>query len=400
MSTIIVVGGGASGFFSAIHNKKRYPNHQVIILEKSTRLLSKVKVSGGGRCNVTHACFEPKDLCDYYPRGSRELRGPFHVFQPRDVMAWFESHGVPLKIESDNRVFPVSNRSQDICDCLLQTATDLGVTIQTQSGVRSINKENHKFVIELESGKTYFCEKLILATGSSSQGYALAKSLGHTIKSPVPSLFTFRIDDQRLHALSGLSVKDVIVWLWSQPKQSQTGPLLVTHWGMSGPSIIKLSAWQARRLYDVNYSERLGINWLPNYDKIEMNRVIQLYLKKHPHKTIDSQSPFTEIPRRLWRYLIHKAGIKGSQVWYTVGEKQWRDVIDELRQGTYQIAGKGVFKDEFVTCGGVVLKEVNFKTMESKCCEGLYLVGEVLDSDGVTGGFNFQQAWTTGFLSA
>jgi predicted Rossmann fold flavoprotein len=396
---IIIIGGGAAGFFSAIHNKESNPNCDVIIIEKSKQLLSKVAISGGGRCNVTHACFEPKRLCDHYPRGSKELRGPFHTFQPTDTMQWFESHGVPLKVESDNRVFPASNNSQSIIDCLLKKAQNLGIKIWTECTVSKIKKTEFNFELSFESGEIEICKKLVLATGSSRPGHSLAKSLGHTIIQPVPSLFTFKIHDHQLHKLSGLAIQHAEVWLEGKKKQSQTGPLLVTHWGMSGPSIIKLSAWNARNLHESKYQTTLIVNSLPSLKVYEITSKLTHFQQLNPKKLIINQSPFPEIPHRLWAYLVGRTKVTDDQCWNSLQSKKIESISQELSQGRYTITGKGQFKEEFVTCGGVSLKEINFKTMESTRCKGLHIIGELLDIDGITGGFNFQNAWTTGFIS-
>lgn len=396
---IIIIGGGAAGFFAAIHNKKKYPKSQVMLIEKSDELLAKVKISGGGRCNLTHACFDPKTLCQHYPRGHKELLGPFHRFQPSDTMAWFKAHGVALKTERDNRVFPLSDESQTIVDCLVKTATQLGITILTQTKVLEIVKETEMFALHIENEGLKRCHKLILATGSGRKGHEFAASLGHTIVPPIPSLFTFKIDDAQLHSLSGLSVAMTHVWLSGQKKNPQFGPLLITHWGMSGPSIIKTSAWQAETLHASHYQMPLFINWLPQIDRQMLRERLLSMQAAHPKKGIATDSPFSEIPQRLWAYLVHKA-LGKHDTWQTLAPKHSDRLAQELEQSQYQITGKGAFKDEFVTCGGVSLKEINFKTMESKICPGLHIVGELLNIDGVTGGFNFQNAWTTGFLSA
>jgi predicted Rossmann fold flavoprotein len=396
---IIVVGGGAAGFFSAIHHKISHPNDEVVILEQSREVLAKVKISGGGRCNVTHACFEPKQLIEHYPRGGKELLGPFHHFSPKDTMDWFTGHGVPLKIEADNRVFPVSNSSQDIIDCLVNTSNRLGVKILTEVQVKHISKTDSKFCLSLADGTVMYGEKVILATGSSRKGYEFAQQLGHTIKPPIPSLFTLKINDKALWELSGLSVKHVEAALAGEKKSIQKGPLLLTHWGMSGPAIIKLSAWSAQYLYDNGYKAQLMVNWLPHITPQKLLNLLFTIQTQHPKKIAAKHSLFTEIPGRLWEYLIKKSGILENQTWNQLNAKQIDVLALALQKSTFEVTGKGTFKDEFVTCGGVSLKEVNFKTMESKCCEGLYIVGELLDIDGVTGGFNFQNAWTTGYLA-
>ena len=399
MNQTFIIGGGAAGFFAAIHAKQSNPADTVVILEKSSEVLAKFKISGGGRCNVTHACFDPKILCENYPRGRKELLGPFHRFQPRDTMEWFESHGVPLKIEPDNRVFPVSDSSQSIIDCLITTATRMGIKIWTHCQVAHIVKNKDTFCLTLADGQQHLCQKLVLATGSSRKGHEFAQSLGHTLVPPVPSLFTLMIADKALHALSGLSVSTTDVWVAGEKKQMQRGPLLITHWGMSGPAIIKLSAWNARKLHAVNYQTSLHVNWLPHLDEACLKSTLIAAQTKNPKKTVSKQSLLSEIPNRLWAYLTTKANLSPAEFWHQVTGKQMESLCQVLSQGQFPITGKGSFKEEFVTCGGVSLKEIDFKTMQSKCCPGLYLIGELLDIDGVTGGFNFQNAWTTGFLS-
>lgn len=398
-NSIIIIGGGAAGFFSAIHNAKAHPHAQVIIIEKSSQVLSKVLISGGGRCNVTHACFDPKELVKGYPRGHKELLGPFYTFQPRDTMAWFERHGVALKIEADNRVFPVSDASSSIAECLHRVAHQCGVLVWKSCAVTFIAKSESGFNVTLANKEVHHCDKLVLATGGSRQGYDFARQLGHSIVSPIPSLFTFSIKDKELTALSGLSVSDATVSFLGKKEVSQRGPLLITHWGMSGPAIIKLSAWKARALHEANYKAAFKVNWLASYTSEEIVVRLEKQQKKNARKWVVTQSSFPEIPQRLWVYLVKKAGISDSLVWDKCKPSHLEQLLQELTQGVFNIDGKGVFKEEFVTCGGVALNEVNFKTMESKRCPGLFVVGEALDIDGITGGFNFQNAWTTGALS-
>jgi predicted Rossmann fold flavoprotein len=395
---IIIIGAGAAGFFSAIHNKMKYPQAKVIIIEKSNVVLAKVKISGGGRCNVTHACFDPKELVKHYPRGAKALLGAFYSFGPTDTIDFFESRGVSLKTEVDGRMFPKSNSSQSISDCLVDTAKNLGVLLWTGCSVEKIIKIESGFSLSLMNGQTHACDKLILATGSSKSGYEFAAELGHTIVNPVPSLFTFAVADKSLHELSGLSVQRARTWI--HKKQAQEGPLLVTHWGFSGPVIIKLSAWHARELFDYGYKLPFYVSWLPGYSLEQIRQVIMMYQKNSPKKTMCGFSPFQEIPTRLWTYLVSRSGLPDTKLWQDLGVKQLSRLVEDLHISRFECSGKGVFKEEFVTCGGVDLSEINFKTMESKRCPRLYIVGELLDCDGVTGGFNFQNAWTTGFLSA
>ena len=397
---VIVVGGGAAGFFAAIASAQTYPHSQVFVLEAATQPLSKVKISGGGRCNVTHHCFNCAELVTHYPRGGRELRGAFSRFQPQDTVKWFAQHGVTLKTEADGRMFPITNNSQTIIDCLTQTAKQAGVKLFTRTPAKNITKSTGQFLVELKSGQLLKSDRLLIATGSNPIGYRWAQELGHTIHKPVPSLFTFKINDPRLENLAGLSMENVYLRLLNTGKNKieQQGALLITHWGISGPAVLKLSAWGARTLFEQNYKLPLLINWLPQY-KTENLRQHLLYLKQNiPRKKIISYSDFP-LPKRLWQRLISIMGIGNDKPWAELSKKDVNRLIEELTRGIYHIEGKGVFKEEFVTCGGVNLKEVNFKTMESKICLGLYFAGEVLDIDGITGGFNFQSAWTTGWLA-
>ena len=400
INTIVIIGAGAAGLFSAIHNKLNWPKATVIILEKSSNILAKVKISGGGRCNVTHACFDPKQLIEHYPRGKKELLGCFYKFQPQDTMNWFESEGVQLKIESDNRVFPRSNSSQTIIDCLLEKAKKLNIIIKTKMAIKSVTKQQQQFIIQIKNDTNITCNKLILATGSNPLGHNIAKHLGHSIIEPIPSLFTFKINDHNLTSLHGLSVKNTACSLNTFKKQTQYGPLLITHWGLSGPAIIKLSAIHANYLHENHYKAPLSINWLSQLTP----RDIQLYLhntrQSAPKKQLQTHCPFSTIPLRLWQYLLRKTPLTPTQTWSTLTPHHLQLLTQTLTQTKLTISGKGVFKEEFVTCGGVALNEINFSTMESKCCENLHSIGECLNIDGLTGGFNFQNAWTTAFLSS
>lgn len=404
---VVAIGGGAAGFFSAIACAETHPHTQVTLLEAGRETLSKVRISGGGRCNVTHACFDSAQLVQNYPRGSKALRGAFSRFQPRNTIAWFEAHGVKLKTEADGRMFPVTDDSATIVDCLIDAAKEVGVKIRTNVSVVSIKiiqpnlpSNTANFEIKLKSGETLECDRLLLATGSNTLGYQIAKSLGHTIEPPVPSLFTFTIPDPQLRELAGVSVDKVQVRLQVNGKTEfeQTGAILITHWGLSGPAILKLSAWGARVLHDNQYQANLAIDWLPQYNQESLRELLLKVKAQLAQRQIASSCPLP-IPRRLWQYLVDRIGIIPEDRWAGLSNKLLNQLIQEINQGQYQIKGKGVFKEEFVTCGGVSLKEVDFKTMESKICPGLYLAGEILDIDGVTGGFNFQSAWTTGWLA-
>lgn len=393
-----MIGGGAAGFFGAIACAEAHSHAQVTLIEAHLPL-SKVRISGGGRCNVTHACFEPALLVQHYPRGGKALRGAFSRFQPQDTVAWFERRGVRLKTEADGRLFPITDDSETVVNCLMQAAQRSGVQLYTKSGVAQITRLAKGFEVQLKSGAILAADRLLLTTGSSLQGYRFAQQLGHTIHQPVPSLFTFTVADPELRALAGVAVESVQASLiLPERKLEQTGALLVTHWGLSGPAILKLSAWGARDLHDHHYQATLQLNWLPSATSEQLWQQLLEVKQQQPKRAIATDCPF-KLPRRLWHYLISRVGIAPEQRWAEVSKKDMQQLLQELHRGQYLIQGKGVFKEEFVTCGGIDLKEVNFKTMESRCCPGLYFAGEVLDIDGVTGGFNFQSAWTTGWLA-
>lgn len=410
MLKITVIGGGAAGFFSAITCAKTYPQARVTLLEAGRQLLAKVRISGGGRCNATHACFDPAILVQNYPRGGKALRGAFTRFQPRDTVEWFASHSVTLKTEADGRMFPVTDDSATIVNCLIQAAEDAGVQIRTGDAVVSVKQltsedeyadtaitNKRGFEIELKSGEQLKCDRLILATGSNPSGFKWAKDLGHTVEQPVPSLFTFNVSDSRIKDLAGVSVANAKVKL-PGAKLEQSGPLLITHWGLSGPAVLKLSAWGARFLHDRHYRASVLINWLPQYNPEVLRQQLLGVKSQLSQRLVVSSCPFP-IPRRLWERLTSAIGIDEPKRWADIPNKTLDKLLQELVQGEYQISGKGAFKEEFVTCGGVNLKEVDFKTMESRHCPGLYFAGEILDIDGVTGGFNFQSAWTTAWLA-
>ncbi len=396
---VVVVGGGAAGFFGAIACAEAYPQARVTLLE-AREPLSKVRISGGGRCNVTHACFDPALLVHHYPRGGKALRGAFSRFQPRDTVNWFAQRGVRLKTEADGRMFPTTDSSETIIDCLLQSARRCGVQLYTGSPVQSIEAQSGGFEVQLKSAGMISAQRLLLATGNSPQGYSLAQALGHNLEPPVPSLFTFNVPDPALRDLAGVAVEtaQVRLLLPNQKPLDQTGPLLLTHWGLSGTAVLKLSAWGARLLHDRRYQAQVQINWLPQQN-LDLSRQQLLQLKQQqPQKTITSFSPFT-LPRRLWQYLVNRSGIHADRRWAELSKQELLHLVQELHQSQHPVSGKGVFKEEFVTCGGVSLKQVDFKTMQSRICPHLYFAGELLDIDGVTGGFNFQSAWTTGWLA-
>lgn len=400
VAQVIIVGGGAAGFFGAITTAEANSDLSVLLLEAGREPLQKVRISGGGRCNVTHACFEPSLLVQNYPRGGKALRGALTRFQPRDTVAWFEKHGVKLKTEADGRMFPVTDDSATVVDCLMQSARNAGVRLQTQSPIVDVKPLNPGFEVQLKSGEVWQSDRLLMATGSNPQGLRLAQKLGHTIEPPVPSLFTFNIANAGLRELAGVSVASAKVRLAvaDHPPLEQMGPLLITHWGLSGPAILKLSAWGARLLHDHHYRANLQVNWLPGRSPEQIRQWVAETRQENARRAIATVHP-PELSRRLWRYLIEQSQIPEEQRWAELSKAQTHALIQALTGNTYPIQGKGAFKDEFVTCGGVRLSEVNFKTMESRLCPGLHFAGEILDIDGVTGGFNFQSAWTTGWLA-
>ena len=397
---VVVVGGGAAGYFGAIAAAEKLgAGGTATIYEATAHPLAKVRVSGGGRCNVTHACFEPRELVKRYPRGGRELLGAFHRWQPRDTVAWFQARGVVLKTEADGRMFPTTDDSGTIVDCLTQAAEKAGVRLVLPMGVRDIVRGAEQFDVTLTSGETVQADRVLIATGGnkSSAGLTIAQKLGHTIVTPVPSLFTFHIDDPRLVGLSGVSLENVAVAV-PGTKLRESGPMLITHWGLSGPAILKLSAWGARELAERNYEFPLTVNFTGTQTREALVQELSAVRAKNPKKQIATWSPLA-MPQRLWERLVATAGIAPTTPWAQIGNAALGTLAGQLTAAELKVVGKSLFKDEFVTCGGVKLSEVDFKTMESRVCPGLHFAGEVLDIDGVTGGFNFQAAWTTGWLA-
>ena len=398
---VVVVGGGAAGFFAAIACAEHHPDTEVILLEKGSQFLSKVRISGGGRCNVTHACFIPKELTQNYPRGERALIGPFSQFQPEDTVAWFNARGVQLKTEADGRMFPTTDSSQTIIDCFLREAEKAGVRLCANRGVEQAARlEEGGFELKLSDGETIRCDRLILAMGGcrSSAAEALPKSLGHTLEPPVPSLFTFHVNLPWLHELAGISVDPVKVSVPEISKRSHVGPVLVTHNGLSGPGILKLSAWGARSLHALNYQFTLRVNWLGNLTEQDVQAELRSRAESQPAGWIVN-TPIRPIPARLWEQIVLASGIPRQTRWAAFPKPLLLALVKNLTAGEFQVSGKSPNKAEFVTCGGVRLSEVNFKTMESRIVPGLFFAGELLDIDGVTGGFNFQAAWTTGWIA-
>jgi len=400
---VAVIGGGAAGFFAAICVKENYPQASVTIYEKSSKLLSKVKVSGGGRCNVTNGCTSIADLLKAYPRGGKALKKGFHVFSTGDAMHWFSSRGVPLVVQNDNCVFPQSQDSQSIIDCFLRQAKKLNITIETRSGIASIHtSDDDRLTLEFvkQDMKPEVFDKVIVATGGSPQrkGLAWLERLNHKIEDPVPSLFTFNIPDTALTALQGIVVENVLVKIQGT-KFSASGPLLITHWGMSGPAILLLSAFGARYLHAQAYAFTIAVNWVQERNADIVMTDLAGIADEHANKILANFRPYA-LPDRLWRYLLEKSGFTPSKRWGELGKKGMHKLLEVLTHDVYAVRGKTTFKEEFVTCGGVSLDSVNLDTMQSKVCNNLYFAGEILDIDGITGGYNFQAAWTTAFIAA
>lgn len=398
--TVAVVGGGAAGFFAAISCAETDPDLRILLLEKSAGVLRKVRVSGGGRCNVTHSCFDPRELVTRYPRGARELLGPFHAWQPRDTIDWFESHGVALKTEADGRMFPISDSSATVIECLTSAAADLGVEVRTQAEVRSAARgSDGRFALESSCAESLGADRLIVASGGGkpSGGLDIARSFGHTVTELAPSLFTFHVDDPRIRGLQGLSVPDVRV-ACDETSLEQSGPMLITHWGLSGPAILKLSAWGAREFARMGYQFEIRINWMGGASADTAGRALREQKNSAGRQAVGS-TPRFDLPRRVWRRLVAAAGIDATTQWAQLGRPQMESLIAQLIDSRMQVTGKSMNKEEFVTCGGVSLPEIDFKRMESKLVPGLHFAGEVLDIDGITGGFNFQAAWTTGRIA-
>jgi predicted Rossmann fold flavoprotein len=397
--SVYVIGGGAAGFFSAIQCATANPNLQLIILEKTNKVLAKVKISGGGRCNVTHACFQVPEMSRHYPRGERWMRKVLPHFMTTNTVAWFQQRGVMLKTEADGRMFPVTDNSQTVIDCLVGEATRLGVQVRLQADVQRIVPNGAGFDLELRGGETLAAHRVIVASGGSPkpEGLAWLQALGHEVAPPVPSLFTFNLPGQAITQLAGVSVPQVRARLGGS-KLEQTGPLLVTHWGLSGPAILKLSAWGARAIAELDYRFTAHLSWLPQSTDHELRQQLATLPASLGPRQIGNRNPWG-LPARLWEFLLAKIAVPAHKPWREVGKTDLNRLANLLTNDTYAVQGKTTFKEEFVTCGGVALAQVNPDTMESRLVPGLYFAGEVLDIDGVTGGFNFQAAWTTGYLA-
>ncbi len=398
---VVVIGGGAAGFFAAIQAACLHSEAEVIILESGQAPLAKVLVSGGGRCNVTHACFSPRELTSFYPRGGKELRGSFHRFGPEHTCEWFAERGVEIVAEADGRMFPKSNSSETIANCLREAAKQAGVRIRLGTAVRGLTHAGGLFTVAFERGELE-ADAVILATGGSRYGHALASALGHTITDIAPSLFTFVVRDERLTDLAGVSVPHARVQLRvGEDVFEQSGPVLITHWGVSGPAVLKLSAWAARALQQSNYCGVVTLSWVSEDKKMSVEKMrasLVQHAQQHPRQHPSSEALFG-LPKRLWQRLLVCAGFPDDVTWAHCRKQQMTALSGELVACPLTVSGKGRFKEEFVTCGGVSNKEINFTTMESKIVPNFYCVGEALDVDALTGGFNFQNAWTTGFIA-
>nr|MEE4268011.1 NAD(P)/FAD-dependent oxidoreductase [Candidatus Krumholzibacteria bacterium] len=396
----IIVGGGPAGFFGAITLKSLAPERDVLLLEKSADVLRKVKISGGGRCNVTTGQENLRTVAEGYPRGGKALLGALHHFGPAQTRAWFEDRGVPLKTEADGRVFPVSNSSASIIEALTGEAQRLGVRVETGTAVKSLNRHDAGFQVELSDGRLLPAQRALLATGGG--GHRLAQALGHTVMDPVPSLFTFNSEAPLLEGLAGVAVPQAVVRATGPglPRKGleQSGPLLITHWGVSGPAVLRLSAWGARLLAECGYHFTVLVDWCPDLTREDLAARLGDWAGDNSRKQVSSSCP-VDLPRRLWTALVGQAMIPAARTWGELGHKMTNRLVEALKSSPLPVQGKSTFKEEFVTCGGVDLREVDFSTMESRCVPGLFLAGEVLDIDGITGGYNFQSCWTTGFLA-
>ena len=393
---IAVIGGGASGFMAAITAKQTNPNARVTIFEKTDKVLSKVRISGGGRCNVTNATFSVSQLIKNYPRGGKKLKKPFNLFNTNHTIDWFEKRGVRLKTEADNRMFPESNTSETIINCLVETAESLNIRLSYKSKVTAINPTDKGIELDINEQKLLF-DKVIIASGGTpkKEGLNWLKDLGYSIVNPVPSLFTFNLANKDICKLMGLSIPKAIATIKGS-KLKQEGAMLITHWGLSGPSILKLSAWGAEDLAKRNYNFTVGVNWLAiNEEELR----IQFSTITASRKLMHKHNPF-DVPKRLWKFILDKLEISDSQIWGELTKKNKNRLINTLINDAFEVRGKTTFKEEFVTCGGVDLAEIDAGTMESKLVPGLHFAGEMMDVDGITGGFNFQHAWTSGWLAA
>ena len=396
---IAIIGGGAAGFFSAITVKENFPNAEVILFEKSRKTLSKVKISGGGRCNITNACPDISELAKAYPRGNRFLKRAFYTFNNQDAMQWFESKGISLVIQKDNCVFPKSQKSQSIIDLFINETTRLGIEIKLEMKVSKLVSKDEKLTINFENKQSQSFDKIIVATGGSPKkvGLKWLEDLNHTIQSPVPSLFTFNMPNEAVSKLMGVVVENTLVSIQGSKIEAK-GALLITHWGMSGPAIIKLSSYAARLLNEKDYQFNVQVNWVNDKNNTNIQQHLFKIVQQHPHKMLSKIKPFA-LPERLWHFLLEKTDLSIHKKWNELGKKGINKLVSILTNDIYKVKGKTTFKEEFVTCGGIDLNNINVSTMQSKSIKNLYFAGEVLDIDGITGGYNFQAAWTTGYIA-
>lgn len=399
---VLIIGGGAAGFFSAVNTATFFPNKTIAILEKSSKLLSKVKVSGGGRCNVTNATFDVKQLLQNYPRGNKELINTFTQFSCKDTIEWYLKKNIKLIAEHDNRMFPSTNTSQTIIDCLLNECDKHKIKIITNTDVIAIEKNKNIFNLKIRNNEhNYTCEKLIITSGgnSNTESYNWLRNIGHSITTPIASLFTFNLKDKNICTLMGLSVLNANIKI-NESKLSYSGPLLITHWGFSGPAILKLSAYGAQFLHGKNYQYKITINWLgEETNESELREKLNSIKETEKFKKIYGFCPF-DMPKRLWEYFLTEANVSNDLTWANISNKQINALINQLLFNVFDCNGKTTFKDEFVTCGGIKRSEIDFKTMQSKIIPNLYFAGEIIDIDGITGGFNFQAAWSTAYVAA
>jgi predicted Rossmann fold flavoprotein len=397
---LIVIGGGAAGFFCAVNAARLNPELEVTIIEKTTKLLSKVKVSGGGRCNVTHSCFSIADMIKKYPRGNSFLKKAFHHFFTTDTINWFKKRGVELKAETDGRMFPITDSSQTIIDCLMKEVNKYHIEILMNREVKQLTMDNGQWTIEFSNNEKIHTDYVCVASGGYSKPtqFEWLKNIGHTIENPVPSLFTFNMPGNSITELMGITVENVSVKI-NGTKLSEQGPLLITHWGMSGPAILKLSAWGAKELAVKSYEFGVTINWLPSFNEQTLKDKFQQVRFDIASQKISNRNPFA-LPQRLWQYLLQQSGIHEDMRWADLPAKEQNKLIKNLCAQEFSVKGKTTFKEEFVTAGGIALNEIDYNTMQSKITNNLFFAGEILDIDGITGGFNFQNAWTTGFIAA
>ena len=400
MFDLIVIGGGAAGFFGAIQAAEMNPQLRIVILEKTTKLLSKVRISGGGRCNVTHNCFEPTELSHHYPRGQKPLKSLFRKYQAKDVVNWFEARGVKLKAEEDGRMFPVTDDSQTIIDCFQRITGQYNIRIEMRTGVKEIIVQPNGFEVLIDGGGKFSGKKILVALGGhpNPNAYECIKSVGHTVSPLIPSLFTFNDSEKKFKDLMGVSVPNGLVRI-AGTKLLQEGPVLITHWGLSGPAVIKLSAWAAEYLYEQKYEMTALISWIGDVKEEIIRAFLTDYKSNHKKRKVFSY-PLYELPMRLWVRLCDLAEIEEDKIWDELPQRNMNKLMELLIRCPFKIKGKTTFKEEFVTCGGVDLKEIDLDTMESKKVKNLFFAGEVMNIDGETGGFNFQAAWTTAFIAA